>query len=93
MTERLAEDHANAKRLAKGLSEMPGIDIDPATVETNIVFFRVTSMPAAEFVAKVKKAKVLVLAAGSEVVRAVTHLDVTSEQIEEALGIFEKVTR
>ncbi len=44
--ERLAEDHANARRLAEGLAGLAGIEIDPATVETNIVVFLVTSMPA-----------------------------------------------
>ena len=39
--ERLAEDHANARRLAEGLAEIPGIELDPATVETNIVWFDV----------------------------------------------------
>ena len=48
--ERLAEDHANARKLAEALAEMDGIELDPADVETNIVMFRVTSMPAAELV-------------------------------------------
>ena len=39
--ERLAEDHANARRLAEGLAELPGVELDPATVETNIVIFAV----------------------------------------------------
>ena len=39
---RLAEDHANAQRLAEGLAELPGVKIDPATVETNLVFFDLT---------------------------------------------------
>ena len=40
--ERMAEDHANARRLAEGLAELPGIKVDPAEVETNIVFFDLT---------------------------------------------------
>jgi threonine aldolase len=44
--ERLADDHANAKRLALALADMPGLSIDPDTVETNIVYFEVESLPA-----------------------------------------------
>ena len=40
--ERLAEDHANARRLAEGLAELPGVALDPPTVETNLVFFDLT---------------------------------------------------
>jgi len=44
---RLAEDHENARKLARALVELPGLSIDPATVETNIVYFEVPSLPAA----------------------------------------------
>jgi len=40
---RLAEDHANARRLAEGLSKLPGVVLDPASVETNIVIFELNS--------------------------------------------------
>ncbi|MBM4017824.1 MAG: low-specificity L-threonine aldolase [Planctomycetes bacterium] len=87
---RLAEDHANARRLAEGIAAMPGIDLDPATVETNIVIFRVTSMPAADLAARLKAAGVLVLASGPDAIRAVTHLDVSREQIDEAVARFKQ---
>ena len=49
MIERLAEDHANARRLAEGLAQLPGIDgLDPARVRTNFVLFRVTPERAAD---------------------------------------------
>src|SRR3989441_1212680 len=44
---RLADDHANARRLAEGLAGLPGVSLDPATVETNIVFFELTGEPTA----------------------------------------------
>jgi threonine aldolase len=85
--DRLAEDHANAKRLAEGLCQIPGITINPAEVETNIVIFTIDPRlgTGATFAAKLKEAGVWMLANGPQKVRAVTHLDVSREQIEEAL--------
>jgi threonine aldolase len=85
---RLADDHANARRLAEAISRMPGIVLDPAMVETNIVIFRVTAMPAAQLVDRLRAAGVLVLATGPDEIRAVTHLDVSAPGIEEAIAIF-----
>ena len=86
--QRLAEDHAGAKRLALGIAGLDGIEIDPATVETNIVIFGVTAMPAAELVARLAAADVLVLARDAESIRAVTNLDVTADQIEQTIDRF-----
>ncbi len=80
--ERLAEDHANARALAEGLAALPGVSIDPAAVETNIVIFEVPDAPALE---RALAADVDVLAIGPRRVRAVTHLDVDRAQIELAL--------
>ncbi len=88
---RLADDHANARRLAEGLAGMPGVDLAPATVETNIVVFGVVGRPAAEVVAAVAEQGVRVLATGPQMIRAVTHLDVSADQIEAALAAFGKV--
>ncbi len=84
--ERLAEDHANAGALADGLAELPGVELDPATVETNIVIFRVTAVPAAELVERLAAAGVLVLATGPDSIRAVTNLTVSAEGIARALA-------
>src|SRR3954447_1538833 len=81
--ERLAEDHTRARRLAEGLAELPGVGLDPATVETNIVIFSVPDAPA--FCAALERADVGMLAAGPDPVRAVTHLDVDDDGIERAL--------
>ena len=81
--ERLAEDHANAKFLAEGLAEIDGVEIDPATVETNIVIFDVADAGALHD---------KLLAAGVDTsllegrVRMVTHLDVDRKGIETALA-------
>ena len=81
--ERLAEDHANAKRLAEGLAELPGVEIDPETVETNIVIFSVADDAALRD--QLAERGVEVTALGGGRIRAVTHLDVDGEGIETAL--------
>ncbi len=81
----LAADHENAARLARALAELPGIGIDPASVYTNIVIFRLTQGPAAAFVARLKEAGVLAVALGADKVRFVTHRDVNRNQILEAI--------
>ena len=88
---RLVEDHTNAKLFAEGIRDLPGIDLDLATVETNIVSFRITTAPAAEIVQKLKSAGVLVLANAVDKIRVVTHLDVSREDIEKAVKIMRDV--
>jgi threonine aldolase len=84
--ERLAEDHANARLLAERLAASPSIELDTATVQTNIVVFGLAlDAPDAAFVvAAAREAGVLVVALGQRTVRAVTHLDVTRDQVAEA---------
>src|SRR5262249_15063458 len=83
---RLADDHANARRLAEGLAELPGVSLDPSTVETNIVFFDVTgALSAAEVVERLLEHGVRMGALGPRSIRAVTHLDVDAQGIERAL--------
>jgi threonine aldolase len=81
--ERLAEDHANARALAEGLAELPGVSLDPATVETNIVVFGVPDAPA--FAERLREAGVVVGPLDARTVRAVTHLDVDADGIARAL--------
>ena len=83
---RLAEDHANARRLAARLQQIPDISIAPGAVATNILFFDVHSQKLSlpEFVAALKREGVLLNAVGSRTCRAVTHLDVSAEAIEQA---------
>jgi threonine aldolase len=83
--ERLAEDHANARFLAEGLAEIRGLELDPATVETNIVWFDVRGRRSDEVAAALKEEGVLIGSYGQGRMRAVTHLDVDRAGIEIAL--------
>jgi threonine aldolase len=85
--ERLAEDHANATRLAEGLAEIAGLSI-PLPVETNMVFFDVESRlgTAQEVCDRLKTRGVWMLATAPQRVRAVCHLDVDGAGIERAIG-------
>ncbi len=83
---RLAEDHANARRLAEGLAALPGVTLDPATVETNLVFFELTGpVDAPTLVDRLLTHGIRMGAMGPRTVRAVTHLDVSATQIERTL--------
>src|SRR5262249_9807817 len=87
--ERLAEDHANARRIAQRLAASPRIATDLATVQTNIIVFSLAAdgPDAATVVARARERGVLVFAFGTRTVRAVTHLDVTREQCEQGAEI------
>jgi threonine aldolase len=87
---RLAEDHANARRLAARLAELPGIRLDLASVETNIVFFD-TIANAAEAVEHLLAHGVRMGALGPHTIRAVTHLDVDAAGIDRALAVAREV--
>jgi len=91
--ERLKEDHQNAKRLAVGLKEFRGVSIDPKHVETNIVIFDITDtgITGSQVAEAIKKEGILIHALGKTQIRLVTHLDVSNEDIEEAIKAFEKV--
>jgi threonine aldolase len=81
--ERLADDHANAKFLAEGLAEINGVEIDPSTVETNIVIFDVADANDLHDKLKVAGVETSLLEGR---VRMVTHLDVDRAGIETALA-------
>lgn len=93
MVDRLAEDHANARLLAEGLAAVPGIFVDLATVQTNIVYVKVdgTGMEPDEFVARLKERGVLCGASVPNRVRFVTHKDVSRSDIEETIEIVRDV--
>ena len=80
---RLADDHRRARELAERLTAVPGLSIDLATVQTNMIFAgtRGTGMPAADLVARLAEAGVLCLDEGPWTVRFVTHLDLDDEDI------------
>jgi threonine aldolase len=97
MIDRLAEDHANARRLAEALAEIDGIEsaggtaqptpgpLDPARVRTNFVLFRVARDRAA-FLASLKARNVLMVEYPHGQVRAMTHYGVTAEDIETTIA-------
>ncbi|MBI5384677.1 MAG: aminotransferase class I/II-fold pyridoxal phosphate-dependent enzyme [Verrucomicrobia bacterium] len=90
---RLAEDHANARALAEGLSKLPGVELDPATVQTNIVVLKVKGTPTAALAHRLDAQGVRVLATGLDTLRAVTNLMVKPEDVPAALEIFGQVLR
>ena len=84
MVERLAEDHANAQRLARGLAGLPGLTLDPADVETNICYVELADEGGSELAAALKERGVLANGRHNWV-RFVTHYGITSEDVDEAL--------
>lgn len=89
--ERLVEDHANARFLALGIADIPGLTTNPALVATNMVYFEVESQPAATMVERLRQKGVLVLATSPDTIRAVTSLAVGTESIERALELLREV--
>lgn len=87
--DRLVEDHENAARLAVGLADIPNVDIDPAKVETNLVYFQTDG--AVRICAELAEEGVYVLPAAENRIRAVTHIGIDSADIDKALGILHKV--
>lgn len=90
---RLAEDHANARRLADGLAAIPGIRTDPAEVQTNICMFRVTDprFTVDAFLASARDLGLSVALLGHGRVRAVTHLGIQARDVDDAVAIVAKV--
>ncbi len=90
--DRLAEDHANARALARGLSQISGLEVQAP--ETNLVFFKPdgAGVPGDKMVAELRKRGVM-LAMMDGRIRACTHLDVTAGMIEEALGRIREIVR
>ena len=87
---RLAEDHANARRFAERLAGAAAVQLDLATVQTNIVVFRLAdalAIDAPTLSARARERGVLVNAFGPRTVRAVTHLDVSRAQCERAAAV------
>jgi threonine aldolase len=87
--DRLAEDHENARFLAEGLAQIPGVTIDPSRVESNIVIFQLED--AVKTSEELRDAGVQLTRMDTRWMRAVTHLDVNRADIERALEIFKQV--
>jgi threonine aldolase len=92
MVERLAEDHANARRLAGGLAEIPGIEIDPGSVQTNLVFFDVTApLGAPGLVAGLRERGVSCMVNYGRRIRMVTHYGIERSDIEHTLRAIQEI--
>jgi threonine aldolase len=85
MINRLAEDHVRARRLGEALAEIPGLEVDLETVQTNMVY-ATTSRPADEVIARMEAHGVRAISMGSHLVRWVTHCDVDDEGIDRAIA-------
>jgi threonine aldolase len=94
MTERLAEDHARAKKLADGLGQVPGLALDAGTPATNMVFLSLTPdvrSTIAEVIDGLKKRGVLIGAEGERYFRLVTHYWIDDAGVEKAIAAFREV--
>ncbi len=91
--ERLQIDHANARKLAEALSTIPQLSVNPDAVETNIVVISISSPDIApgDLMWKLRERGVLVGMGAAKALRAVTHLDVSAEDVERAGEIFREV--
>lgn len=91
MVDRLAEDHTNARTLAEGLAELPGVRCDLSRVQTNLVFFDLETMPAPAFTDQCAKRGLLSDWMGPRRMRFVTHYGIDAEDVQSALRICEEV--
>ena len=91
---RLQVDHDNAQVLARKLSDIPGIALDPAKVQTNIVIFSVkpSGLSSADFLSRCSARGLLAVPVDADRVRMVTHLDVDRSDMDKAAEIVESVT-
>ena len=93
MIDRLAEDHARAKRLANGLANQPGLSIDPGEVETNLVVPTLTALAPEEFCERLAKEGVLAIPFGPSVVRFAIHNDIDDAGVDRAIAAVARVLR
>ena len=95
MVERLADDHAHARRLAQGIAQVPGLSVDLAAVETNLVYFEVpaNSVTADELAHDLGQRGIRVLALGPRRLRAVTHHGIEAEDIDQSLDAIRAAMR
>jgi len=88
---KLAEDHEKAKILAEHIANLPNIEIDLSLVETNIIMFKPKSITVEDVLQKCKEKGLLLGPGGVGVIRAVTHLDISFEDIESTKQILSEV--
>lgn len=86
----LQQDHENAQQLAQALSELPGLELDPDSVQTNMFFIRIKRGSAQVLAQKLAEEGVLVAGSGDSL-RLVTHFDFKQEQIERVVTTFSRL--
>jgi len=93
--ERLADDHANAQTMADAIREIEGLSLSPDKVETNMVFFEVDeSLGSADaFIGRLSAQGVGMLALGPSRIRAVTHLDVSTDDVRQTIDILRQTAK
>jgi threonine aldolase len=92
MTKRLGEDHGRAKRLAAGIAGLPGVSLDPASIETNILIFGFSHprLTCAGLLDELGRRRVLALSIAGGL-RLVTHKDVDDEDVDRAVAAFREI--
>jgi threonine aldolase len=91
MTNRLADDHANARHLAEGLAKIPGIEADPSLVQTNILFWKHATIDSAKLAQELRLRGVLSSMVHGRI-RMLTHYGIEREDIDRALDVIQEVT-
>jgi threonine aldolase len=91
--DRLADDHSNARRLAAGLGDIPGVTVENPEPDTNIIFFDITGtgVPVQSYLERILARGVRMGAMGPRRLRAVTHLDIAEADIDTALIVAREV--
>ncbi len=91
MVERLADDHANARHLAEGLAQIPGVTVDPSLVQTNILFWNHQTIDTTTLAGRLRERGVLCSMVRGRV-RMLTHYGIERDDIDHALGSIREVT-
>jgi threonine aldolase len=95
MVDRLAQDHANARQLAQGLAGIPGVEIDLAAVQTNLVFFGLAEdvpIEPADLIERLDRDyRIKIGGRGSRQFRAVTHYWISSKMVETVVDAFRSI--
>lgn len=91
--DRLADDHRHAQRFAAQIAQLPGIELESHPIETNLVFFDVggTGQPAGEIGEKMLQQGIRLHVQGERRIRAVTHLDISTDDVDRAAGALERI--
>jgi len=91
MIDRLADDHRRLRQLAEQIADLPGIEVNPNEVETNIMMVKLNTMNSDTFLKKLAERKVWALPLNDETVRIVTHKDIDDNDIERAINAIREI--